>query len=187
MSDDINSIRAELWEKMHTKGKPYRDAFVAAHLSTNIAAQIQTLREREGWTQEQLAEKTGMSQARISVMENPSYDKYTLKTLRRIASVYDVALIVRFEAYSALVNWVSQLSSEKMAVPKFDDDFLIERKQESATIIGDESTQLVESPRPALGSSWATDSSRRSGSCRFNPGEQSSFYQQQEPQRGLVA
>ena len=71
MFESTESIRAQLWEKM--RGKPYRDSFVAAHLSTNIAAQIQTLREKRGWSQGELAEKAGMARSRISVMENPSY------------------------------------------------------------------------------------------------------------------
>ena len=122
MSDDTASIRAELWEKM--RKKPYRDNFVAAHLSANIAAQIQAIREARGWKKKELAEKTGMAPARISVMENPSYEKYALSTLRRLASTFDVALIVRFAPFSELVDWVAHLSPERMAVSNFEADCL---------------------------------------------------------------
>ena len=133
MSDHINSIRAQLWERM--RNKEYRHTFVAAHLSTNIAAQIQTLREiqkPEPWTQKELAEKCEMSPARISVMESPSYDKLTLTTLKRIAKGFDVALVVRFVAFSELVNWVSDLSAEKMAVPSFSSDSIANVAVQSA-------------------------------------------------------
>jgi transcriptional regulator with XRE-family HTH domain len=120
MFESTESIRAQLWEKM--RGKPYRDSFVAAHLSTNIAAQIQTLREKRGWSQGELAEKAGMARSRISVMENPSYEKFTLSTLKRIASAFDVALITRFAPFSELVTWVSDLSPEKLEIASFDAD-----------------------------------------------------------------
>ena len=101
---------------------------MSAHISTNIAAQITSLRESqpEPWTKKKLAEKTGMAAARISVLENPSYDKHSLSTLKRIAKAFDVALIVRFEAFSTLVSWVADLSPEKMAVPRFAMDSLPE-------------------------------------------------------------
>lgn len=120
MSESIDSVRLQLWEKM--RSKKYRDTFVAAHLSTNIAAQIQTLREARKWTQKELADKAGMSQARISVMENPAYENFTFATLKRLASAFDVAFVARFEAFGALVDWVADISSEKLEVPSFEDD-----------------------------------------------------------------
>ena len=122
MSESIDTIRSQLWEKM--RDKPYRDTFVAAHLSTNIAAQIQTIREQRGWTKKQLAQKAGMSPSRITVMEDPSYEKFTLTTLRRLASAFDVALIARFTAFSDLVNWVAELSPDKLETPEFERDSL---------------------------------------------------------------
>ena len=122
MSESIDTIRTQLWEKM--RDKPYRDTFVAAHLSTNIAAQIQTIREQRGWTKKKLAEKSGMSPSRITVMEDPSYEKFTLSTLKRLASAFDVALIARFAPFSDLVDWVADLSPEKLETPKFESDNL---------------------------------------------------------------
>lgn len=162
MSDHIESIRAQLWEKMRGS-KRYRHAFVAAHLSTNIAAQIQTIRESqlEPWTQKDLAEKTGMAPARISVIENPSYDKLTLSTLKRIAEAFDVALIVRFVPFSELVNWVSELSPEKMNAVSFDRDSLssaplrLVPAQEDVSALRlppypQQVTRPFDSPQPAL-------------------------------------
>ena len=102
--------------------KEYRDSFVEAHLSTNVAAQIFSMREHRGWTQGQLAENTGMKQARISVLENPNYDKFSVRTLRRLASAFDVALVVRFVPFSQLIDWVVDLSPEDLTVRSFDED-----------------------------------------------------------------
>lgn len=125
MSESIDTIRTQLWEKM--RDKPYRDTFVAAHLSTNIAAQIQTIREERGWTKKQLAQEAGMSPSRITVMEDPSYENFTLSTLKRLASAFDVALIARFTPFSDLVDWVAELSPEKLQAPEFKKDALSHR------------------------------------------------------------
>jgi transcriptional regulator with XRE-family HTH domain len=122
MSESIDTIRTQLWEKM--RDKPYRDTFVAAHLSTNIAAQIQTIREQRGWTKKKLAEKAGMAPSRITVMEDPSYENFSLTTLKRLASAFDVALIARFAPFSDLVDWVAELSPEKLEASTFEDDSL---------------------------------------------------------------
>ena len=59
MSPSISTMAKSLWKKM--AGKEYRDSFAAAHISNNIAAQIAAMREAEGWTQKQLAQRAGMS------------------------------------------------------------------------------------------------------------------------------
>lgn len=115
-------IREELHKKMHNK--LYRDTFVTAHLSTNLAAQIKTMREQRGWTKKQLAQKAGMSPSRITVMEDPSYEKFTLTTLKRLASAFDVALVARFAPFSDLGDWVAELSPEKLQASEFERDFL---------------------------------------------------------------
>ncbi len=85
------------------------------------------MRDQTDWTQEQLAEKVGTNQNAISRLENPNYGKATITTLKRIASVFDVALVVRFVPFSQLVDWVSGtpfldrgLSSESLTVPSFE-------------------------------------------------------------------
>ncbi len=104
------------------KGKRYRDSFVSAQLSTGIAAQIQTMREDREWLQKDLAAKAEMSPARISVMENPSYENLNVKTLKRLASAFDVALVIRFIPFSELVRWVASVSPEKLSAASFDGD-----------------------------------------------------------------
>jgi len=85
------------------------------------------MREREKWSQEELAKRVGMNQNAISRLENPFYGKPTITTLKRLATAFDVALIVRFAPFGELVDWVSGtprtnrgLSSESLGVPSFD-------------------------------------------------------------------
>jgi transcriptional regulator with XRE-family HTH domain len=85
------------------------------------------MRDNEPWSQQELAEKVGMTQNRISLLENPYKAKPTLTTLKRIAAAFDVALVVRFVPFSELVKWVTGtpyeergLSRSSMAIPGFE-------------------------------------------------------------------
>ena len=69
-----------------------------------------------------------MNQNMIYRLENPSYGRATISTLKRIAAVFDVALVVRFVPFSQLIDWVTGtpfedkgLSPEALAVPGFSD------------------------------------------------------------------
>jgi len=70
-----------------------------------------------------------MNQNAISRLENPYYGKSTLTTLKRIASAYDVGLLVEFVPFSRLVDRVSGtphtdngLSPSTMNVQSFEEE-----------------------------------------------------------------
>jgi len=124
VSSDTDLIKGEIWESL-SLSKGNRDAFVSVHLSSNIGAQIFALRESRGWNQGQLAAEVGMAQPRISVLEG-GYDNYSLRTLKRFASTFDVAVVVRFVPFSELVNWVASLAPAQLAPVGFANDSLME-------------------------------------------------------------
>ena len=64
-----------------------------------LAVQIQSLRLKEGWTQDFLAQKAGTKQAGVCRWEN-SQPPASLATLKKIASAFDVALVVKFVPFS---------------------------------------------------------------------------------------
>lgn len=82
------------------------------------------MRGREGWSQTELARRCGTSQNAISRLESPRYGKPSLTTLKKIAGVFDVALIVRYAKFSELTDWVVNLNSETVLVPSFDQEEL---------------------------------------------------------------
>lgn len=101
--------------------KEYRDLYVAEHIRTGIAFQIRAMREDRGWTQSELGQRAqGMAQETISQLEDPDYGRLTLRTLRRLASALDVAVIVRFAPFSDLVDWIVNLTPQHLAPPSFD-------------------------------------------------------------------
>jgi len=61
---------------------------------SRIAIEITAFREKEGLTQAELARRVGTSQSAIARMENADYQNYSIRTLRKIAGVLDLELLV---------------------------------------------------------------------------------------------
>lgn len=117
---DINHEREAI--KKRLLNKKHREAFVSATVDQTIPFQIKSMRlsEERNWTQQELAKRAGMKQERISVCENPNYGRFSLQTLKQIASAFDVALVVRFAPFSELTEWELNLSPESLEVENFD-------------------------------------------------------------------
>jgi transcriptional regulator with XRE-family HTH domain len=111
---------AKLIEKL--QNKDYRDAFISSQININLPFQIRALREKREWTQGKLAKRARMLQPRISAMETPGKGNLKLETLQRIASAFDVGLIVRFIPFSEMVAWVEGFSPDSFKVPSFEED-----------------------------------------------------------------
>lgn len=85
-----------------------------ANNKNGIAAQIYALRSRAGVTQSEFARNCRMGQARISVLENGTFENITIDTLERIAEAEDVGLMVKFVPFSEIAEWVSEFDDEKL-------------------------------------------------------------------------
>jgi DNA-binding XRE family transcriptional regulator len=106
-----------------------RAKFVESQISNGIAFQIRAMRKKHDWLQSMLAEKVGTTQNQIYRLENPATIKPRISTLKRIAAVFDVALVVRFVPFSQVIAWASGisftdkgLSTSSLAVLSFDDE-----------------------------------------------------------------
>src|SRR5215216_6009608 len=113
-------METELITKL--QDKDYRDAFIASQINIELPFQVRALREERGLTQGQLAEKAGMLQPRISAIETPGKGKLNLDTLLRLASAFDVGLIVRFAPFTEIVEWVKKFSPDTFSVKSFAQD-----------------------------------------------------------------
>lgn len=103
--------------------KPYRDAYVKAHVSQGLAHQIAAMRQQRGWSQQDLAEKLSLkSQSAVARMEDPGYGKLSIATLLKLASVFDVALSIRFQPYSRFVRERQDVSAAALEVKPFDQE-----------------------------------------------------------------
>jgi transcriptional regulator with XRE-family HTH domain len=120
MQMNIDKHRQKIIARL--KDKEHRDAYVSANIDIGIPFQIRALREKKGWTQKELAERSGKKQAWIAKLESPNYSGFSLKTLKQLASVFDVGLIVRYVPFSDLIKWELEISPEKLMAVSFDED-----------------------------------------------------------------
>jgi transcriptional regulator with XRE-family HTH domain len=111
---------SELWNKLNDT--EYRKAFVASQINIGIPFQIRALMKTRGWTQEKLADKTGMRQPSISGLMTPGKTSPNIKTLQRLAEAFDCGLAVRFVPFSELAEWSDKFDPETFYVPEFGND-----------------------------------------------------------------
>jgi transcriptional regulator with XRE-family HTH domain len=116
MSELVDKLRPEFQDA------EYRHAYADDCLDTMIATQIRVLREQREMTQGQLAVATGMKQPRIPLLEDAAYSNWTVNTLKRFAKAFDVALSVKFETFSKLIEDFRHLSRESLQRPTFAND-----------------------------------------------------------------
>lgn len=113
--------KATLLEKLTNKG--FRDAFISEEIDVGLPMQLREMRESRGWTQGDVAKQIGTKQPRFSVMEKLGYGNFALNTLKKLASVFDVALIVSFVPYSEIIDFTETLSRKRLAIPSFCDEY----------------------------------------------------------------
>lgn len=109
--------------KRLAKSKAHRDAFVSAHIKEGLSFQIRALRKQRKWNQKKLGELAGFNQSKISDFENPNYlSDLNLDTVKRLASAFDVALVIRFVSFGEQISWVSDLIPGSLEVFSFEND-----------------------------------------------------------------
>jgi transcriptional regulator with XRE-family HTH domain len=113
----------------------YRHGYVDEYLNVSIATQIKVLREQRKWGQKELADKVGMKQPRISVMENVNYSSWSINTLRKLAEAFDLTLRVSFESFGNRIKEIEQINREALERPSFKDDPDFVEKEEEAVAV----------------------------------------------------
>lgn len=111
-----------LLAKSRWKDKEYRESYLEGYLENNIAFQIRANRIARGWSQEELAEKLKTKQASISRMESTDYGNHSVKTLLKLAHVFDCALQVKFIEFGTLAADSRDNSFEKLQVKNYDEE-----------------------------------------------------------------
>jgi transcriptional regulator with XRE-family HTH domain len=111
------------------KNKAYRDAFVSARISQTIALQARVLRQKVGLSQQDLAKELGTSQNAVFRLENPQYGKHNISTLKKVASYFNVGLVVRFAPVSEIADWTLSLNPESMEIVDFDHDHGFDQRE----------------------------------------------------------
>ena len=121
----------------------YREAFVSSRIAQTVASQIKVMRQEKEMSQKDLARELGTSQNAIYRLENPRYGRPSISTLRKVASFFGVGLVVRFAAFSELVDWTLNISRRSINVPSFEKDLgFVDRKPIAG--VADASGQIYE-------------------------------------------
>jgi transcriptional regulator with XRE-family HTH domain len=137
--------KSDLLEEL--QNPEYRSEFVSSEIDMGIPMQLRAMREARGWKQSYVAEQTGTKQPRFSLMERPGYGKYSLNTLKKLASLFDVGLIVSFVPWGEMIDFAESLSRRRLSILSFKDEHrsLCARylKQRSTTTNNEEQLSLV--------------------------------------------
>ena len=91
------AVALDLKLEREMKSPGFAAAFYKELGRIRLADQIVELREKRGWTQDDLARKVGTTQSGIARLENPNYRNYSLKTLEKVAQALGAKLIVGLE------------------------------------------------------------------------------------------
>lgn len=105
------------------KNREARKAFVEAELVNGLAHQIRILRQQRGWTQQELASKLKTTQTAISRLEDPSYGRFSVKSLLALGDAFDVALHVRFQSFSKFLFETWDTTEENFHAESYEEEF----------------------------------------------------------------
>ncbi len=86
-----NRINKEL------KNELFKSYYEEEGVNVKIALEIMKLRRKHHLTQKDLAKKLNIPQQAISRLEQPNYSGYTLKTLMKLANIFNKKLLIKFK------------------------------------------------------------------------------------------
>lgn len=109
--------KPENWQRLGNR--EYRHSLAAAQFKRFVPFQISALRKERKWSQEVLAEKSGLTQGVISRAEDPDNGNLTVNTVLRIANGFDVVFVGKFVPYTEFEEWRRRLSEETI-VPDYE-------------------------------------------------------------------
>ncbi len=97
MSKKTSTDAIEIIDDLYFKGRPEMLALLEeARERLRVSMQLHELREKEGLSLQQLADRVGTSRSVISRLESPGYEKHTLSTLRRVAGALGCTMRMEF-------------------------------------------------------------------------------------------
>jgi transcriptional regulator with XRE-family HTH domain len=140
--------------------KKFRDAFLEENIRNRLAFQVRALREKQGWSQPDLGKRTHKAQSVISRIEDPSYGRFTIRTLLDLASAFDVALFISFVPYTKLISETNDVSPEALAVASYKEEkAAMKESSASSFFIKPQAGQLsIEGSSPILAKGTAISS-----------------------------
>ena len=84
------------WIEKKLKNKKFKDKFEAEYEKLSIGELLLQMRLKAGLTQADVAKRVGTTPSAISRSENAEYDRYEIRTLRKIAEACGSRLHLTF-------------------------------------------------------------------------------------------
>lgn len=116
MKEFFNRLKKEFSDR------EYAHSYMESHSVSRLAAQIHALRKQRKWSQEKLADQTGIAQETISKIESANFNSLTMKTLQKLSRAFDVNLHISFEPFSRGILDIANLNREQLEVKSRDSD-----------------------------------------------------------------
>lgn len=123
--------------------REYAHAYMEAHIVSRIAAQVHAIRKQRGWSQNELANKAGMAQERVSKIESADFGSVTLKTLNKFAEAFDVHLHVAFVPFSQGIVDVANMTAKGLEVEHREADLALLNDRRNIIIRSGTAWQVV--------------------------------------------
>ena len=137
------------WRKF--RNKEYRDAYAAAQFDIELPFQIQALREARSWSCKELAKRSGIPVRSLTKLEETGQsDLITPDILCRLASAFDVGILVQFVSFSDLVYRAESLHPGTFKIVSFDDDALARPKTISQKMDTEKSVYVLFASTPTI-------------------------------------
>jgi transcriptional regulator with XRE-family HTH domain len=137
----LNRIR-KFFRKL--RNKDFREAFVSARVAAAVGAQIAALRQKNRWSQEELAQRANMKQPRIALLEKGDYESFSFATLKRLASAFGVAVRIDFLSFPDFLKWSEGFTSTVLVPDSFDESTKALEFEETVSALGWEEPALDE-------------------------------------------
>ena len=132
------------------RDKEYREEYATTLLFTDLSAQVKALRRQRGYSQEDLANRIGTQQPKLSSIENPftgvDPPNLELSTLQRVGYALGVRLKISFEPYATLVTEMDSVTSDSLrrVPPEADPALHLELERPSVDVNATERVRMMQ-------------------------------------------
>lgn len=92
---EVGKRSYEAWRTELHQSPGYEEIYAEEAAKSALWLQLVGARQQAGLTQQQMAERLGVSQAQVARIEKRGYDAYTLNTLRRFVATLEVGFSLR--------------------------------------------------------------------------------------------
>ena len=104
------------------KDADYRHHYAVASVEQKLCWQIKVMRKNRGWSQRELALRSGVSVKTISRYEggrNDANEEIKLSTLQKIARAFDVAMCIELIPFSSLQRERGHLDERALDIASY--------------------------------------------------------------------